>query len=73
MVTKRNIEIAKTRNEIWELVEQAASELNCELDDGDTYAESAEWFEQDENRDGVPEMARILRAAEKRWFEITHD
>jgi hypothetical protein len=61
---------AETTIDLDNLVERAARELGCQLDNSLSYAENADWFEQDENRDGAPEMAKILRAAETRWFEL---
>lgn len=58
-------------------VNTKAAELNCELDSGSSYKEQAEFFESEaenqKNHDdakGLEEMARILREADKRWFEI---
>lgn len=66
-ISKYNIELAKTQSELSELVETAAAELHCELDDSMTYAENAKLLDE---QDGSEEMAELLRAAESRWFEL---
>jgi hypothetical protein len=63
--------------DLYEAVTTKAAELNCELGSGMSYQEQAEFFENKaenmknhDDVDGLNEMANILRAAEKRWYEI---
>ena len=75
MITINDIKSAATTNELDNLVEKAASERNCELDSGSTYAESAEWFRDEAPKAGngessMEELADIMDAAETRWNEL---
>jgi len=71
------ISIATNHIELNNHVEEEAARLNCKLDDSMTYVEQAKFFEDeaanpknDDDADALTEMARILRAAEARWFEL---
>lgn len=75
MITVQDIQNATTTNELDGLVNQAASERNCELDNSSTYAESAEWFAEEAPKAGngeadMEELADIMSAAETRWHEL---
>jgi hypothetical protein len=73
MVTIYNIRNAKNTIELDELVEKAAFERNCNLDNCVTYFEMAEHFKEKAHRTGnetLLDMAKILIAADNRWFTL---
>lgn len=75
MITIHDIKTATSQSQLDDLVEAAAAERNCELDNGHTYAESAEWFREEAPKAGngeaaMEELAEIMDAAEIRWFEL---
>lgn len=75
MITTYEINKAADTVELNELVEEAAAERNCELDNSSTYAESASWFREEAPKAGngeasMIELAEILEAAEARWFVL---
>lgn len=77
MITTRHINEATATDELISLMEDAAGERGCELND-DGFAEQAAEFEQQANGPQVEveeaasmeELAQLLRAAEQRWQEI---
>lgn len=75
MTTIDDIKKAKSQDEVFTLVEKAAKERNCDLDDSLTYSEQCEFFRQEAPKDGndetdMNELADILEASEKRWYEV---
>lgn len=75
MITINQIETTLTTTDLDTLVEQAAAERNCELDSSVSYSESADWFLDEAPKAGngegaMVELSEILKAAEKRWFEL---
>lgn len=75
MPSTYEINRASTQEELETLLENAASERNCELSSDLTYLEQAEFFESEAPRagngeEGMLEMAEILRAAESKWFDL---
>lgn len=75
MVTIEQIKNAKNITELDELVEQAAEERSCALDNWTNYADQAEWLETEARRRGrgyesMLELAQILKVADERWFQL---
>ncbi len=75
MITIDDIKVVNNVIDLAELVEQAAYERGCELDPSTTYADAAGWFAEEACKAGngqqkMEELAEILRAAEKRWYEL---
>ena len=70
-------EIKRATNtiELYELVQDAATERNYELDNSRTYRASADFFEQEALKAGngetaMRELVEILRIADIRWYQI---
>ena len=75
MVDLHEIKNALNTVELGNLVNTAAYERNCELDDGHSYSESADFLEGEARKagngeDSMLELVDILRSAETRWFEL---
>lgn len=76
-ITTRHINEAATTDELLYLMQDAAGEHGCELND-DSFLEQAIEFEQQAKGPQVEvdeaatmeELAQLLRAAEERWQEI---
>jgi 5-hydroxyisourate hydrolase-like protein (transthyretin family) len=73
MITVCDIQNTKNTVELDELVEKAAFERHCKLDNGVTYFEMAEYFKEKAHKTGneaLLDMVKILIAAENRWFTL---
>jgi hypothetical protein len=65
IVTVTHIRLAKTIDELENLVKKAAEHYGYEMNNGKTYEEEAQ-----DITDTYPEMSEILSAAETKWFEL---
>lgn len=70
MITTQDIRQASTIGKIYQLVNQAAAERNCQLEELYNYAESAEVFKKEATKEGsdkssLLELVEILTEAEK--------
>jgi hypothetical protein len=73
MITVCDIQNAKNTIELDELVEKAAFERNCKLNNCVTYFEMAEHFKEKAHKtgnDAMLDMVKILIAADNRWFTL---
>ena len=75
MITEHEIKNAKTTVELDELVEQAASERNCEVNSWMTYKEQAEFFAEEAPKAGngqenMQHLAELLEMADICWHEL---
>lgn len=75
MITENDINQATNSVDLDKLMNQAASERNCELDSCVSYPVSADFLEEEAPKAGngeesMLEMAQLLRCANKRWYEL---
>ena len=70
MITIADINKATTTTELDEIVEKAAFERNCELSTEMTYRETADFYSEDIDNESLCDMARILYAAESKWYSL---
>jgi hypothetical protein len=75
VITNYEIKNAKTTVELDELVEKAAFNCNCELDNSLTYKEQAEFFAGEALKAGngqehMDQLVEILETAETKWHEL---
>lgn len=71
MISKNDIKNAKNRQHLREILDQAAFERNCELND-DSYVDQSKFFleeAQKEQCDDLLELSELLRIADK----VAHD
>jgi|GEM_PF-2273494 len=75
MITTYEIKKAHSTIELDNLLEKAATERNCELDNGMTYKEQAEFFAEETPKAGngqeyMEQLVEILDAADTKWYEL---
>lgn len=76
MINTQSIQQAASQQELNDLIERAAYDRNCEVDESMTYLEQADFLRQEAERDQgngygkMIELAEILEAAETKWFEL---